>query len=50
MKPSMGHDQDSTGDQGDELTIVAACRDVLHVVSAQERSDYEDDLAPVIEV
>jgi len=38
-----------TGDQGDELTLVAACRDVLRVVSAQEGSDYEDDLAPVIE-
>ena len=38
-----------TGDQGDEMTLVAACRDVLRVVSAQEGSDYEDDLAPVIE-
>ena len=35
--------------QGDELTLVAACRDVLHVVSAQERSDYKDDIGPVIE-
>ena len=38
-----------TGDQGDELTLVAACHDVLRVVSAQEGSDYEDDLEPVIE-
>ena len=38
-----------TGEQGDELTLVAACRDVLRVVSAQEGSDYEDDLGPVIE-
>ena len=38
-----------TGAQGDELTLVAACRDVLRVVSAQEGSDYEDDLGPVIE-
>ena len=38
-----------TGEQGDELTLVAACRDVLRVVSAKERTDYDDDLAPVIE-
>ena len=38
-----------TGEQGDEVTLVAACRDVLRVVSAQEGSDYEDDLGPVIE-
>jgi hypothetical protein len=38
-----------TGDQGDELTLVAACRDVLRVVSTQEGSDYEDDFGPVIE-
>ncbi len=38
-----------TGDQGDELTLVAACRDVLRVVSAQEGSDYDEDLGPVIE-
>ncbi len=38
-----------TGEQGDELTLVAACRDVLRVVSAQEGSDYQDDLGPVIE-
>ena len=31
------------------MTLVAACRDVLRVVSAQEGSDYEDDLEPVIE-
>ena len=39
----------SRGHQGDELTLVAACRDVLRVVSAQEESDYEDDIWPVIE-
>ena len=38
-----------TRDQGDELTLVTAYRDVLRVVSAQEVSDYEDDLGPVIE-
>jgi ribosomal protein S27AE len=38
-----------TGEQGDEVTLVAACRDVLRVVSAAEGTDYDDDLAPVIE-
>jgi len=38
-----------TGGQGDEVTLVAACRDVLLVVSAAEETDYDDDLAPVIE-
>jgi hypothetical protein len=38
-----------TGEQGDELTLVAACRDVLRVVSAEEGTDYDEDLAPVIE-
>ena len=38
-----------TGEQGDEVTLIAACRDVLHVVSPQEGSDYEDALEPVIE-
>ena len=38
-----------TGKQGDEVTLIAACRDVLHVVSPQEGSDYEDALEPVIE-
>jgi len=38
-----------TGEQGDEVTLVAACRDVLRVVSAQEGSDCEEDLEPVIE-
>jgi hypothetical protein len=37
----------SRGHQGDELTLVAACRDVLRVVSAQEGGDYEDDIGPV---
>lgn len=30
------------------MTLVAAGRDVLRVVAAQEGSDYEDDLRPVI--
>ena len=38
-----------TGEQGDELTLVAACRDVLRVVSAAEGTGYDEDLAPVIE-
>jgi ribosomal protein S27AE len=38
-----------TGDQGDEMTLIAACRDVLRVVAAQEGSGYEADLEPVIE-
>ena len=37
-----------TGEQGNELTRVAACRDVLPVVSAEEETDYDEDLAPVI--
>jgi len=31
------------------VTLVAACRNVLRVVSAHEGSDYEEDLVPVIE-
>ena len=38
-----------TGEQGDEMTLVAACRDVLRVVSAEEGSAYEKNLGPVIE-
>jgi hypothetical protein len=38
-----------TGEQGNEVTLVAACRDVLRVVSAAEGTDCDDDLAPVIE-
>lgn len=38
-----------SGKQGDELTFVAACRDVLRVVSAEEGSKYEENLGPVIE-
>ena len=38
-----------TGEQGDELTLVAACRDVLRVVSAEEASAYDENLGPVIE-
>jgi hypothetical protein len=37
-----------TGKQGDEVTFVAAYGDVLRVVSAQNGSDYEDDLEAVV--
>ena len=37
------------GDQGDELTLVAACRDVLRLVSAEEGTSFEDELKPVID-
>lgn len=37
-----------TGEPGDELTLVAACRDVLRVVSAEEGSAYDENLGPVI--
>jgi len=39
-----------SGEQGDELTLVVACRDVLRVVSAEEGSKYEENLGPVIKV
>ena len=32
------------GEQGDEMTLVAACRDVLRVVSAEEGSAYAENL------
>jgi hypothetical protein len=32
-----------TGDQGDEMTLIAACRDVLRVVSAEEGTDYDEE-------
>ena len=38
-----------SGEQGDEVTPVAACRDVLRVVSAEEGSAYDENLGPVIE-
>ncbi|TSD09190.1 IS1595 family transposase [Haloglomus irregulare] len=38
-----------TGDQGDELTLVAACRDVLRVISAEKGTRYDEELAPVLE-
>ena len=38
-----------TGEQGDEMTLVGVCRDVLRVISAQEGSDYDEDFGPVIE-
>jgi len=38
-----------TGEQGDELTLVAGCRDDLRVVSAEEGTRYDDELGPVIE-
>ena len=37
------------GEQGDEMTLVAACRDVLRVVSAEEGSAYAENLGPVID-
>ena len=37
-----------TGEKGDELTLVAACRDVLRVISAQEGTKYDEELGPVI--
>jgi hypothetical protein len=37
------------GAPGDKLTLVAACRDVLRVVSAEEGSAYDENLGPVIE-
>ena len=38
-----------SGEHGDEMTLVAACRDVLRVVSAEEGSAYDENLGPVIE-
>ncbi|MGN8216775.1 IS1595 family transposase [Halococcus morrhuae DSM 1307] len=38
-----------TGERGDEMTLVAACRDVLRVISAEEGSKYDENLGPVIE-
>ncbi len=38
-----------SGDQGDDMTLVAACRDVLRVISAEEGSAYDENLDPVIE-
>ncbi len=38
-----------SGKHGDELTLVAACRDVLRVISAEEGVAYDDELGPVIE-
>jgi len=38
-----------SGEQGDEMTLVAACRDVLRVVSAEEGTRFDDELKPVIE-
>jgi len=31
------------------MVLVAACRDVLRLVSAQKGTEYDEDLAPVIE-
>ena len=31
------------------MTLVAACRDVLRVVSAEEESKYDENLGPVID-
>ena len=38
-----------SGKQGDGMTLVAACRDVLRVVSAEEDSAYDENLGPVID-
>jgi len=38
-----------TGEQGDQATLVAASRDVLRVVSAENGATYEDHLEPVLE-
>jgi ribosomal protein S27AE len=38
-----------SGEQGDELTLVAGCRDDLRVVSAEEGTRYDEELGPVIE-
>ena len=38
-----------TGEQGEELTLVAACRDVLRVVPAEKGSAYDENLGPVID-
>jgi hypothetical protein len=46
--PDRGRTQWS-GDQGDEMTIVSACRDVLYVVSAEEGTAYDENLGPVIQ-
>lgn len=37
------------GEQVDEMVLMAACRDVLRGVFAQEGTNYEKDLAPMIE-
>lgn len=37
------------GEQGDDMTLVAACRDVLRVISAEEGSAFDENLGPVIE-
>ncbi|EMA53628.1 hypothetical protein C450_06952 [Halococcus salifodinae DSM 8989] len=37
------------GAPGDKLTLVAASRDVLRVISAEEGSKYDENLGPVIE-
>ena len=38
-----------SGEQGDDMTLVAACRDALRVVSAEEGVAYDEELAPVLE-
>ena len=47
-KPDRGRTRWS-GEQGDEMTIVGACRDVLRVVSAEEGTAYDENLGPVIQ-
>lgn len=36
-------------EKGDKLTIVVACRGVLRVVSAEEGTNYDEELGPMIE-
>ncbi|PSQ16500.1 IS1595 family transposase [Halobacteriales archaeon QS_8_69_26] len=38
-----------SGEWGDELTLVAACRDSLRVVAAEEGVAYDEELGPVLE-
>ena len=37
------------GKQGDKMTLVAAYRDMLRVVSAQKGADYKENLRSVVE-
>ncbi len=37
------------GEKGDELTLVAACRDALQMTSAEEEAKLEEEFKPVID-